>query len=360
MSGNAQAAHTRPSAREVARNAGLHHVSDEEPGITRVRRGRGFSYHDRRGRLITDSATKKRIRSLAIPPAWEQVWICPEPLGHIQATGRDDEGRKQYRYHPDWREARNEHKFHRMQAFGAALPRIRRRIRKDLRQPGMSRNKVLAVLIRLLDLTGIRIGSEAARRRNNSFGLTTLRRRHVAFEDRGVKFHFRGKGGQPHEVSLSDPLLAGILHDCYAIPGHEMFQYLDEEGERHSLTPADVNQHLREISGGDFTAKDFRTWVASIQALLALEALPAAETDAARRRNLNEMLDLVSGALRNTRTVCRDFYVHPILVEGYRDGRIQRLLQDLEIPGIRELRRAERRFLALLAALGEEQGVQAV
>jgi DNA topoisomerase I len=346
---------SRPTAQEAARGVGLHHVSDEGPGITRVRRGRGFSYHDRTGKLISDSGTKKRIASLVIPPAWGEVWICPDPQGHIQATGRDDQGRKQYRYHPDWVEARSEHKFDRMQAFGAALPRVRRRVRRDLKQPGMPREKVLALLIRLLDLTGVRIGSEAGRRKNDSFGLTTLRRRHLAFKEQGVLFHFRGKGGQPHDVELTDAHLAGILQDCYAIPGHELFQYLDEGGQRHSITSGDVNRHIREISAGDFTAKDFRTWVGSIHAMLALEELPPAKTEADRRSNLNAMLDLVSGALRNTRNVSRDFYIHPVLVEGYLEGRIHPLLQRIEVPRIRELRRAERRFLALLAAIEEDE-----
>jgi DNA topoisomerase I len=338
---------------ETARRAGLTYMSDDAPGLRRIPRGRGFSYHRPDGTLITDQEERDRIEALAIPPAWTDVWISPDTRGHILATGRDADGRKQYRYHPDWVETRNEHKFHRMEAFGATLPRIRRRVRRDLRKEGMPREKVLAVLIRLLDLTGIRIGSEKARRTNDSFGLTTLRRRHLEFGSEAISFHFKGKGGQVHEVGLADPRLATILQDCYEIPGHELFQYLDEEGGRHAITPGDVNDHLREISGGDFTAKDFRTWVGSIQALLALEELPAAEGETHLRRNVNQMLELVSEQLRNTRSVCRDFYVHPVLVEGYLEGRTQQLLEGLEVPRIRELRKAERRFLALLRVLGE-------
>jgi len=333
---------------EFAREAGLRYVTDGEPGIRRVRRGKGFSYHTPAGRLVTSKEERERIGELAIPPAWNEVWICADSTGHIQATGRDAEGRKQYRYHPAWTEIRARRKFHRMAAFGRTLPRIRRRVQRDLRREGMPRQKVMAVLVRLLDLTGIRIGNPDSSRNNGSYGLTTLRRKHVDFTDEGARVRFRGKGGKDQEVGLDDERLAGILQACYEIPGHELFQYQDENGERHPVAAADVNAYIREAGGEDFTARDFRTWSGTIQLLEALARLPSARDDAARRKQLREGFDLVAGALGNTPAICREFYVHPVLVDTHMEGRLGEFLETVNPEKVRGLRQAERRFLALL------------
>jgi DNA topoisomerase I len=338
-----------PSQEEVALAAGLRYVVEGDPGITRVRRGRGFSYHTASGSLIRSAREKARLRSLAIPPAWTEVWICPHPDGHIQATGRDSEGRKQYRYHPMWMEARSHDKFQAMVAFGGVLPRIRRRVRRDLRRPGMPQEKVMALLVRLLDLTGIRIGNPSSGS-IGSYGLTTLRRRHMAFQNEGVCFRFRGKGGKAYEVCLSDPGLAGVLQACHELPGHELFQFVGEDGGRNTVSADDVNDYLRRVSRADVTSKDFRTWVGSVQALLALEGLPPPAGEAERRENVAHVLDLVSETLRNTPAVCREFYVHPVLLEAYLDGTLPKRLQGIDAGETRELRSVERRFLALLKA----------
>ncbi|TVP45122.1 MAG: DNA topoisomerase IB [Gemmatimonadales bacterium] len=333
---------------EFAREAGLRYVTESEPGIRRVRRGKGFSYYTPSDRLVTSDSERARIGELAIPPAWTDVWICADSKGHIQATGRDAEGRKQYRYHPAWTEIRARRKFHRMAAFGRTLPRIRRRVRRDLRREGMPREKVLAVLVRLLDLTGIRIGNRDSSRKNGSYGLTTLRRKHVDFTDRGARVSFRGKGGKDQEVGLDDARLAGILQACYEIPGHELFQYHDEDGERHPVAAADVNEYIREAGGADFTARDFRTWTGTIQLLEALCRLPCAEDDRGRQKHLKEAFDLVAAALGNTAAICREFYVHPVLVDTHLEGNLGGFLDSVEPEEIRGLRQAERRFLALL------------
>jgi DNA topoisomerase I len=333
---------------EFAREAGLRYVTDSEPGIRRVRRGTGFSYRTSSDRLVTSDKERERISELAIPPAWTHVWICSDSKGHIQATGRDAEGRKQYRYHPAWVEIRAHRKFHRMAAFGRSLPRIRRRVQKDLRREGMPRQKVLAVLVRLLDLTGIRIGNQESSRNNGSYGLTTLRRKHVDFSDGGARVSFRGKGGKDQELGLADKRLARILQACYEIPGHELFQYQDEDGERHPVTAADVNVYVGEASDSDFTARDFRTWSGTIQLLEALSRLPAAEDEAARRKQLTEAIDLVADALGNTPAICREFYLHPILVDTHMEGSLRAFLDGVKTDPVRGLRQAERRFLALL------------
>ena len=333
----------------MALAAGLRYVVEGNPGITRVPRGRGFSYHTASGSLIKSAREKERLRSLAIPPAWTEVWICPHPDGHIQATGRDSEGRKQYRFHPKWMEVRSHHKFQGMVAFGGVIPRIRRRVRRDLRRPGMPREKVMALLVRLLDLTGIRIGNPTSGS-GGSYGLTTLRRRHVAFQKDGVLFRFRGKGRKAYEVRLSDPGLASVLHSCHEIPGHELFQFVGEDGRRNPVSADDVNDYLRRVSRADITSKDFRTWVGSVQALLALERLPPPSSEAEGRETVAHVLDLVSETLRNTPTVCRDFYVHPLLLDTYLDGTLPKLLLEIDAGETRELRLVERRFLALLKA----------
>jgi DNA topoisomerase I len=304
----------------AARRAGLRYVDDEEPGITRRRCGRGFSYRDPRGETIRDPEERERIETLAIPPAWTDVWICPRPDGHLQATGRDDAGRKQYRYHPRWREARDRTKFHRMLPFGRALPGLREELDRQLRRRTLDRDKVLALVVRLLEESCIRVGNEEYRRQNGSYGLTTLRRRHVDVSSNGLRFHFRGKGGAKHDVAVSDRRLARAVGRCQELPGHELFQYLDDEGRRHAVDSADVNEFLKEITGEPFTAKDFRTWMGSVHALDTLWRTGPAESDKEAAANLVAMVDRVAGELRNTRAVCRGFYIHPAIFTGYEEG----------------------------------------
>ncbi len=290
---------------------GLVYVTDAMPGIRRLRRGGHFVYRHADGRALGDRAQVERIRRLAIPPAYTDVWICPLPNGHLQATGRDARGRKQYRYHPGWRTARDENKFQRMRAFGAALPRIRRRVARDLAQaahgpPG--RAAVLAALVRLLDTTLVRVGNDEYARDNGSYGLTTLRSRHAAVRGSTLRLRFRGKSGVLHEVALDDPRVAGLVRRCQSMPGQELFRYEDEAGGSHCVDSADVNGYLREIAGEDFSAKDFRTWHATVQALVLVARLDARR---GTRGAANAVLAEVAARLRNTVAVCRKSYVHP-------------------------------------------------
>jgi DNA topoisomerase-1 len=308
-------------SREVARAAGLRFANDSKPGITRRRRGRGFSYHGPDGSAITDPEQLARIRALAIPPAWTDVWICPWPTGHIQATGRDARGRKQHRYHADWRAHRDEQKYSRLIAFAKALPRIRRRVDEDLSKPGLPREKVLATVVRLLELTLIRVGNDEYTRLNKSFGLTTLRDRHVKVSGTTARFRFRGKGGKEHEVGLRDRRLAGLIRRCQELPGQELFQY-DEDGVVGDVTSDDVNAYIREIAGEEFSAKDFRTWAGTVLAYRALRGLEPAANEHQTRRNVVEAIRQTAGVLGNTAAVCRASYVHPAVLEAYVDGRI--------------------------------------
>src|SRR5919107_213286 len=271
---------------ESAESAGLRYVSDTMPGIRRKRSGSGFSYVGPDGKAVKDPATLARIRSLAIPPAYVDVWICPTANGHIQATGRDARGRKQYRYHPKWRETRDETKFGRILAFSEALPGIRKRVESDLSKPGLSREKVLATVVRLLDCTGIRIGNDEYARSNRSFGLTTLQDRHVEISGSNMRFEFRGKSGKNHSVSLSDRRLAKIVRRCQDIPGEDLFQYVDEDGVRQTISSGDVNDYLREISGQEFTAKDFRTWAGTLLAIESLRELGVCESESQGKKNV--------------------------------------------------------------------------
>ena len=305
-----------------ARVGGLRYSDDSEPGIRRRRAGRGFSYVGPDGDLIRDPDVKARIRALAIPPAWTDVWICPAENGHVQATGRDARGRKQHRYHPRWSARRGEMKFDRMLAFAAALPKIRERCDHDLALRGVPREKVLATVVRLLELTLIRVGNDEYARLNRSFGLTTLRDRHANVEGTSIRFRFRGKSGKPHEVGLRDRRLATVVKRCQDLPGQELFQYLDEDGEVHDVGSADVNDYLREISGKDFTAKDFRTWAGTVLAFRALRALEPAATEGATRRNVTSAMRDTADRLGNTPAVARNSYVHPAVIEAYLDGRI--------------------------------------
>ena len=305
---------------DSAADAGLRYASDAEPGISRRRTGRGFTYTGPGGKRLTDRATLDWIRRLAIPPAWTDVWICTTKNGHLQATGRDARGRKQYRYHPRWRAQRDASKYDRMLAFGKALPRIRRRVARDLHRPGLPRERVLAAVVRLLERTGVRVGNEEYARDNRSYGLTTLRDRHARVGSKRIRFRFRGKGGKAGEVEVSDARLARVVGRCQDLPGQELFAYVDEAGEVRSVGSGDVNDYVREISGHDFTAKDFRTWAATVRAARALAGLEPARSDALARRNVNRAIEEVAAWLGNTPAVARKSYVDPSVIDAYLEG----------------------------------------
>jgi DNA topoisomerase-1 len=318
---------------ESAQAAGLRYVSDMSPGIRRKKAGKGFTYVGTDGKTIRDPKELARIRSLAIPPAYTDVWICPTPNGHIQATGRDARRRKQYRYHPRWREVRDETKFGRMLAFSEVLPRIRERVEKDLNRTGLPREKVLATVVRLLECTCIRVGNDEYTRANRSFGLTTLQDRHVEVSGSNLRFEFRGKSGKLHRVSLSDRRLARIVQRCQGLPGEDLFQYVDEEGVRQTVGSGDVNDYIREISGQEFTAKDFRTWAGTILAVAALTENGAWASQRQAKSNVLRAIDRVAEQLNNTRAVCRKYYVHPAVFETYLAGTMLEILQN----GTREM-----------------------
>jgi DNA topoisomerase-1 len=333
--------------------AQLTYVDDRWPGWTRVRRGRGFAYLDEHGAPIGDAAALRRIRRLAIPPAYTQVWICPSPHGHIQATARDARGRKQYRYHELWQALRNADKFDRMREFGEVLPRIRRTVRRDLGLRGLPRDKVLATVVRLLDTTYLRVGNDEYARANGSYGLTTLRDRHAAIRGGTLRLSFRGKSGVHQQVELDDPQVARIVRQSQDLPGQELFQFLDEDGERRPIGSADVNDYLRRVSGGDFTAKDFRTWHASALTLERLHPCEAGSPTEARRL-IKGVIAEVAEALGHTQTVCRKSYVHPRVLGHFLEGRLQAVCQARSAgAGARSgLRLAERQLMALLSASG--------
>jgi DNA topoisomerase-1 len=312
----------------AAKLAKLRHVSDDMPGITRHKAQNGFDYRFPDGELVGDIETLKRIRSLVIPPAWTAVWICPYPNGHIQATGRDKRGRKQYRYHPRWREVRDESKYGKMLIFSRVLPVIRERVDADLRRRGLSRERVLAAVVRLMEATLFRIGNSEYARTNKSYGLTTLRDQHVAIEGDRIHLSFRGKGGIRHETDINDRRLARIIRDCRDLPGYELFQYLDEEGNRHTIDSADVNDYLREISGEEITAKDFRTWAATNLAALALQEFEMFDTEAKKKHAVVRAVERVAKHLGNTPAICRRCYVHPAIFEGYLDGTLVTTLRE--------------------------------
>ncbi len=312
---------------EAAKAAGLRYVSDATPGIQRKRAGKHFSYLGLNGKPIHDEEQLKRIRSLGIPPAWTNVWICPNPRGHIQATGRDAKGRKQYRYHPKWREIRDETKYDRMMAFGKALPLIRERVEHDLRLHGLPREKVLATVVRLLDTTSIRIGNEEYARENGSFGLTTMRDNHVDVEGTMVEFHFRGKSGKEHTIDVKDRQLARIIKRCQALPGHELFQYYDEHEQLHTIESDNVNTYLQQITGQEFTAKDFRTWSGTVTATCALQDLGEYETQTQAKKNVVRAIEAASKHLGNTPTICRKSYIHPEIIDAYLNGSLLKALQ---------------------------------
>jgi DNA topoisomerase-1 len=307
---------------EAAASAGLRYVNDHDPGIRRLGRAGRFEYRAADGRPVRDAATLERIRRLVIPPAWTDVWICPGPRGHIQAVGRDARGRKQYRYHDAWRAVRDAHKYHRMAAFGRALPKLRARVAADLARHGLPREKVLAAAVRLLEITLIRVGNDEYARANKSFGLTTLRKRHVTLNGAGAVFEFRGKSGKQRRTGFHDRRLARILRRCEELPGQRLFQYLDEAGERRRVESDDVNAYIREAMEGDFSAKDFRTWAATLAAAQALCLESAAEDGAPSKQTVTTCVKAVAGLLGNTAAVCRAAYIHPCVFEAYEAGRL--------------------------------------
>jgi DNA topoisomerase-1 len=307
---------------EDVKTAELTYVTDLDPGLRRRRAGHGFNYLDADGRPITDEPTLDRIRALVIPPAWTDVWICPSARGHIQATGRDAKGRKQYRYHARWRQTRDAHKYDRLIAFGRALPRLRARVERDLGLRGLPREKVLAAVVRVMEITLIRVGNEEYARQNRSFGLTTLRDRHATIEGRHAEFEFRGKAGKVHRTSFSDPRLARVVKACQDVPGQRLFQYYDDEGAHRAVESADVNAYLREAMGEDFSAKDFRTWAATIAAARALAQGGACDAAAEAKRRVVACVKAVAGVLGNTAAVTRKAYIHPAVIEAFENGEL--------------------------------------
>jgi DNA topoisomerase-1 len=308
--------------------ASLRYVCDTEHGISRVRNGRHWCYVLPDGSRLSKPEELDRIAGIAIPPAWTDVWICPHANGHIQATGRDARGRKQYRYHARWHEIRDETKFGRLTQFAQTLPRIRARVDDDLALTGLPREKLLATVVRLLESTLIRIGNGEYARANDSFGLTTLRDRHAGVEGTRIEFRFRGKGGKEHKVGLRNRRLANIVRRCQELPGEDLFQYVNGEGEAKTISSSDVNAYLRDISGDDFTAKDFRTWGASVLASMALQQAGPAESETEAKRNVLGAIDEVASALGNTRAVCRKSYVHPAVIGAYMDGSLHEVVSE--------------------------------
>jgi len=342
--------------REAAAHAGLSYVTDGLAGIRRERNGKGWSYYAPDGALVTDPAERKRIRALVIPPAWIEVWICPDPDGHIQATARDARGRKQYRYHPLYRDTRDKSKFRRMLEFSEILPEIRERVERDLRARDLTRRQILATVVMLLDKTLIRVGNDEYARENRSFGLTTLRGRHVEVKGSKLHFSFRGKSGVEHAIAITDRRLARIVQQCQDLPGYELFKYIDESGKRQTISSDDVNAYLREITGRDITAKDFRTWAGTMLAARELFIMGPAKSQRETERNMIRAIDAVAKRLGNTRAVCRKYYVHPGLVRAYLQGLTAPLASAPRKPAPREhpsaaLRRDE---VAVLQFLQED------
>ena len=316
---------------EAAEAAGLVYVGDDMAGITRKRSGTGWRYIDAKGRTIKDYWERKRIDKIAVPPAYKDVWICPEPNGHIQATGRDDRGRKQYRYHPDWTAARDGAKYERMVEFARILPGLRKRVAADMRKQGLPREKVMATLVALLEKTLIRVGNEDYAKENKSFGLTTLRNRHLDVEGTTLRFDFKGKSGKTWNLDMKDRRVAKVVRSIQELPGQQLFQYVDGEGNRKPVSSSDVNAYLREITGEDVTAKDFRTWAGTVLASMALGEFEAVDNQARRKRNVKAAIESVAKRLGNTPTICRKSYVHPHVLETYLDGTLlETLKQEVE------------------------------
>lgn len=346
-------------ALESAKEAGLRYVTDRMAGIRREKRGDGFVYLGPDGKQVRDEETLVRIKALAIPPAWTEVWISPKRNGHLQATGRDAKGRKQYKYHARWREVRDETKFHRSIDFAKALPKIRERVRQDLSLKGLPRDKVLATVVRLLETTLIRVGNEEYAKKNESFGLTTMRDKHVDVNGSKIEFHFKGKGGKKHNIDIRDKQLAKIVKKCQDVPGYELFQYEDEEGSHRTIESADVNEYIKEITGEDFTAKDFRTWAGTVLATLALREFEEFDSQTQRKRNIVKAIECVAERLGNTPSICRKCYVNPSILDAYLDGTILDALKretERELSGsIAGLEPEEAAVLALLRQVLESK-----
>jgi DNA topoisomerase-1 len=354
----------QPDPKESAKAAGLRYVHDAMPGIRRKRRGDHFIYYAPDGSRITDAQEIERINHLGVPPAWMDVWICPNPHGHIQATGRDAKGRKQYRYHPRWAQVRDEAKYERMVAFGEKLPAIRARVEQDLSLPGLPREKALATVVALLDMTLIRIGNETYARENEAYGLTTLRQDHVDVEGASVRFEFRGKSGKEQQIEVRNRKLARIVRKYLDLPGYELFQYVDAQGQRHSIESDDVNAYLRDITGLDFTAKDFRTWGGTTTALRALRELGGFETKTEARQRVADAIKVAAEQLGNTPAICRKSYVNPGIIEGYLEGAlfpaIEELMRDPIPPELASLRPEEIETLVYLRRMEDKAAAQAI
>ncbi|GAC1307643.1 MAG: DNA topoisomerase IB [Steroidobacteraceae bacterium] len=340
---------------QMARDAGLVYVNDRDPGFRRVPAGRGFRYETPHRRRLRATKVLKRIAGLAIPPAYRDVWICMQPRGHLQATGRDARGRKQYRYHADWRQVRDGAKFGRMAAFGRALPKLRQRLRHDLALPGLPREKVLAVIVSLLDSTRVRIGNTEYARENKSFGLTTLRNRHVRFiRDGRAVLNFRGKGGVPHEVLVDDKRIVQIVRRCQELPGQHLFQYVTDDGQRCAIDSGEVNDYLHQAMADDFTAKDFRTWGATLHALVLLAAAPLPErrSERALRSQIVAVIKEVAAQLRNTPAVCRKSYINPAVFDSWRAGGVHKAFRGKVLARSRKTEALVLKFLERQARAG--------
>jgi DNA topoisomerase-1 len=334
---------------EAAEDAGLQYVSDDRPGYMRIAKNGDFEYLDTERKRIRDEQRLLRIRRLAIPPAWKDIWICPSPNGHLQATGRDARRRKQYRYHERWRELRDENKFARVADFAKALPQIRKRVKHDIKLRGLPREKVLATVVRLLERTFIRIGNDEYARENKSFGLTTIKGRHVTIRGAHLRFRFRGKSGRQHEVDIRDGQVAKIISKLQDLPGQELFQYIDDDGEVRDVRSQDVNDYLREITNEEFTAKDFRTWAGTLLSALALNTQGKFETKNQAKANINTAISAVAELLGNTPAICRKCYVHPAVFEAYlASSRIPGLSEAMQKSGSSQLRLAEAAVLRFL------------
>ena len=347
---------------ESAKYAGLRYVTGEGPGIIRRRAGKGFTYLGVDGKPLRDKATLERIRSLVIPPAWESVWICPFENGHIQAVGRDARGRKQYRYHSRYREVRDEVKFGRMIAFGAVLPKIRQKVNEDLSVPGLPRRKVIAAIVRLLDETCVRIGNDEYAKSNKSYGLTTLKEHHVDTHGDTLRLHFRGKSKQEHDITLRDRRLARIVNQLQELPGQELFQYRQEDGEYAKVDSVDVNDYLREITGEEFTAKDFRTWHGTGQVVEELAALTPAESETQAKRNIVEAVKATARRLGNRPAACRKYYIHPAILESYVEHKMFPAIahsRPRTVAAATKLRKEELAMLRLVASSGNRRSAKA-
>ena len=336
---------------QSARAAGLRYTTGDKPGITRHRKGKSFIFKDPKGRVIRDAKTLARLRALVLPPAWTDVWISPEPRAHLQATGRDAAGRKQYRYHKDWTAERDSTKYYRMLEFAHALPSIRKRTRRDLMGPACCRPRVLATVVELLAKTYIRIGNEEYTRKHNSHGLTTLKDRHVKVRGRRIRFAFRGKSGVFQEIELEEPRLAKAVQQCQDLPGQTLFQYRDDHRRIRSLSSSDINNYLREISGGPFTAKDFRTWAGTLAAAEAFDEMPQSSSKTAGNKAIVEVVDRVAKALGNTRAVCRKCYIHPAVFDAFLSGVTLSSITPSRTKLAAGLTAAEARLVALLQRL---------